>query len=194
ESVGSGVRERPVCADERLPRALVARRAQPCELDIAIRGASPLGRPCTLSRAPLRRRALFAWLTRVARSRLHVLAATSSLPQPFAPGRFRTDRSVHSHLHPPSGFAPRTPLHALSLAASPARSAPPARRSAASLRSGASLGCNPDRHSHRRGHKAGPEPPAAPPPIFLRMRAMFQPVSAASCSASGAWRSTSDRR
>src|SRR5262249_60882553 len=67
-------------------------------------------------------RALFAWLTRVARSRLHVLAATSSLPQPFPPGRFRTDRSVHSHLHPPRGFAPRTPLHALSLAASPARS------------------------------------------------------------------------
>src|SRR5262249_36395447 len=122
ERVGGAVQERPVFADERLPRALVARRAQPCELDIAIRGASPLGRPCTLSRAPLRRRALFAWLTRVARSRLHVLAATSSLPHPFPPGRFRPDRSVPSHLHPPRGFAPRTPLHALSLAASPARS------------------------------------------------------------------------
>ena len=29
-----------------------------------IRGASPLGLPYTLSRAPLRRRAPFAWLTR----------------------------------------------------------------------------------------------------------------------------------
>ena len=33
-----------------------------------IRGASPLGLPDTLSRAPLRRRAPFAWLTRCARS------------------------------------------------------------------------------------------------------------------------------
>src|SRR5204863_1873529 len=33
-----------------------------------IRGASPLGLPCTLSRAPLRRRAPFAWLARCARS------------------------------------------------------------------------------------------------------------------------------
>jgi len=34
-----------------------------------IRGASPLGLPYTLSRAPLRRRAPFARLTRCARSR-----------------------------------------------------------------------------------------------------------------------------
>src|SRR5262249_8781264 len=34
------------------------------------RGASPLGLPYTLSRAPLRRRAPFAWLTRCARSLL----------------------------------------------------------------------------------------------------------------------------
>src|SRR5256885_1783110 len=33
------------------------------------RGASPLGLPYTLSRAPLRRRAPFAWLARGARSR-----------------------------------------------------------------------------------------------------------------------------
>src|SRR6476646_6093629 len=33
-----------------------------------IRGASPLGLPHTLSRAPLRRRAPFAWLARDARS------------------------------------------------------------------------------------------------------------------------------
>jgi len=34
-----------------------------------IRGASPLGLPDTLSRAPLRRRTPFAWLARAARSR-----------------------------------------------------------------------------------------------------------------------------
>ncbi len=37
---------------------------------ISFRGASPLGLPYTLSRAPLRRRAPFAWLARHARSRL----------------------------------------------------------------------------------------------------------------------------
>src|SRR5262245_1967208 len=35
----------------------------------SIRGASPLGLPYTLSRAPLRRRAPFTWLARHARSR-----------------------------------------------------------------------------------------------------------------------------
>ncbi len=35
---------------------------------LLIRGASPLGLRCTLSRAPLRRRAPFAWLTRCTRS------------------------------------------------------------------------------------------------------------------------------
>src|SRR6185436_20063341 len=38
--------------------------------DILFRGASPLGLPYTRSRAPLRRRAPCAWLTRCARSRL----------------------------------------------------------------------------------------------------------------------------
>src|SRR5437879_5430926 len=43
-----------------------------------IRGASPLGLPDTLSRAPLRRRAPFAWLARCARSR--PAAASTSTP------------------------------------------------------------------------------------------------------------------
>src|SRR6186997_853008 len=42
------------------------------------RGASPLGLPYTLSRAPLRRRAPFAWLARGARS---LLALTDALPR-----------------------------------------------------------------------------------------------------------------
>src|SRR6185369_6497242 len=41
------------------------------------RGASPLGLPDTRSRAPLRRRAPFAWLARCARS--HVLNATQCI-------------------------------------------------------------------------------------------------------------------
>ena len=36
--------------------------AEQADLDIMIRGASPLGLPYTRSRAPLRRRAPFAWL------------------------------------------------------------------------------------------------------------------------------------
>ena len=63
--------------------------------------ASPLGLPYTLPRSPLRRLAPFAWLVRCARSRRR------------------------------GALAPRTPLHALSLAASPARSV----RVARSLRS-----------------------------------------------------------
>src|SRR5580765_3395210 len=69
-----------------------------------IRGALPLGLPDTLSRAPLRRRAPFAWLTR-GRS----FANTVS--------RFASASSSY-----PRGFAPRTPRHALSRAAAPARS------------------------------------------------------------------------
>src|ERR671913_2150268 len=44
----------------------MGRKAQASGL---IRGASPLGLPYTRSRAPLRRRAPFAWLARGARSR-----------------------------------------------------------------------------------------------------------------------------
>src|SRR5260221_8168119 len=71
-----------------------------CRLSIIPRGASPLGLPYTRSRAPLRRRPPIAWLTRSARS------------HPDLP-------AIH---YSPRGFAPRTPLHALSRAASPAPS------------------------------------------------------------------------
>src|SRR5919198_1116310 len=63
------------------------------------RGASPLELPYTLTRSPLRRLAPFAWLTRC-----------RSFARPYV------------SLFIPRGFAPRTPLHAHSLAASPARS------------------------------------------------------------------------
>src|SRR6266566_544421 len=43
-----------------------------------LRGASPLGLPYTLSRAPLRRRAPVAWLTRCARSRVLFLATVQA--------------------------------------------------------------------------------------------------------------------
>src|SRR6476619_1309556 len=69
------------------------------------RGASPLGLPCTLSRAPLRRRAPFAWLTRAARSRL-LTPDAKSLPEPFPPGRFRSDRQFSSHLLTDVGDVP----------------------------------------------------------------------------------------
>ena len=50
-----------------------------------IRGASPLGLPDTRSRAPLRRRAPFAWLARDARSHL----GTTVIHKPLAGGRKR---------------------------------------------------------------------------------------------------------
>src|SRR5258706_374355 len=87
-----------------------------------IGGASPLGLPDTLSRAPLRRRAPFAWL---AAARSH-------------------DGEDDFH---PRGFAPRTPRHALSRAASSARSVRVARcRSLA--RWGGRLSCGGLRPSH----------------------------------------------
>src|SRR5918994_1861020 len=64
-----------------------------------LRGALPLGLPYTLPRAPRRRRAPVTWLVRGAHS----------LPTPRI-------------ISPPRGLAPRTPLHAPSRAASPARS------------------------------------------------------------------------
>src|SRR6266567_1412517 len=71
------------------------------------RGASPLELPYTRSRSPLRRLAPIAWLTRGARSRLRGRSISG----------LRSRSRIQSR-----GFAPRTPLHALSLAASPARS------------------------------------------------------------------------
>src|SRR3954467_11255019 len=68
---------------------------------VSIRGAPPLGLPYTRSRAPRRRRAPIAWLARRTRS-LSVCEMASNLN--------------------PRGFAPRTPRHALSRAASSARS------------------------------------------------------------------------
>src|SRR6185503_9117309 len=75
-----------------------------------IRGASPLGLPYTLSRAPLRRRAPFAWLTRCARSLLPVghraeeLAVALGLAHlgeqqfhPFDGGQRREDLAEHPH-------------------------------------------------------------------------------------------------
>src|SRR5437762_3703590 len=44
--------------------------SRPSDETSSNRGASPLGLPYTLSRAPLRRRAPFPWLARNARSRL----------------------------------------------------------------------------------------------------------------------------
>jgi hypothetical protein len=44
-----------------------------------IRGASPLGLPDTLSRAPLRRRAPFAWLTRCRSLALPVIVSRAHL-------------------------------------------------------------------------------------------------------------------
>src|SRR5213078_3306618 len=79
-----------------------------------IREALPLGLPPPPSRAPLRRRAPFAWLVRCAHSPL-----LSRGP---------------SGLSYPRGVAPRTPPPALSRAAAPARSV----RVARSLRSLAS--------------------------------------------------------
>src|SRR5262249_61346259 len=58
------------CGQQRplpVPREPVRRIVR---VQVLIRGASPLGLPYTLSRAPLRRRARFAWLTRCARSLL----------------------------------------------------------------------------------------------------------------------------
>ena len=79
---------------------------------ISLRGASPLGLPYTRPRSPLPP----ARSGRVARSRRSLAPA-----------------SIHSlhRLFSPRGFAPRTPLHAPSLAAPPARSG----RVARSLRS-----------------------------------------------------------
>src|SRR5262249_8641487 len=112
----------------------------------SIRGASPLGLPCTRSRSPLRRLAPFAWLTRCARSRrvrrssgVHLVSEglrpsdspTRALARRFAGSRrsrgllaaLVRDEYVGrpGFIQYPRGFAPRTPLHALSLAASPAR-------------------------------------------------------------------------
>src|SRR5262245_59792784 len=118
-----------------------------------IRGAPPLGLPYTLSRAPLRRRAPFAWLARHARSRprtdVQVYETASSLIRRLRPsdsptrslarrcaGALRsrgslamlardlgpTFRFMRQLLVLSDGFAPRTPLHALSRAAAPARS------------------------------------------------------------------------
>src|SRR5215218_10276645 len=61
----------------------------------------PLGLPDTLSRAPLRRRAPFAWLARGARSHCAFMRWLLVFPR---------------------AFAPRAPRRALSLAAAPARS------------------------------------------------------------------------
>ncbi len=80
--------------------------------------------PYTRSRAPLRRRAPFAWLARGAR--IYRGASPLELPdtRSRAPLRRRAPfawlaRGAH---HLSRGFAPRTPLHALSRAAAPARS------------------------------------------------------------------------
>src|SRR5205085_6161273 len=50
--------------------------------------------------APLR------WLTRVARSLLHTLAAPWLLPQPLPPRRLRADRGIGSHLLTDVGDVP----------------------------------------------------------------------------------------
>ena len=78
-----------------------------------LRGASPLGLPYTRPRSPLRRLAPGAGLARTARS-----------PLAGSPGaRSHSARSATRRLPvSPRGFAPRTPLHAPSLAAPPARS------------------------------------------------------------------------
>ena len=55
--------------DERQPGEHTDSNAHELTASVLIRGASPLGLPNTLSRAPLRRRAPIAWLTRYARSR-----------------------------------------------------------------------------------------------------------------------------
>src|SRR5215471_17285419 len=57
----------------RTPLHTLSRAASPAR-SVFIRGASPLGLPYTLSRAPLRRRAPFAWLARGARSLAHLRA------------------------------------------------------------------------------------------------------------------------
>src|SRR5207237_369808 len=55
---------------------------------LLIRGASPLGLPCTRSRPPLRRRAPFAWLTRGARSLgIRVIRRASPLGRPCTRSR-----------------------------------------------------------------------------------------------------------
>ena len=108
------------------------------------RGASPLGLPHTLSRAPLRRRAPFAWLAR-ALARVASQSGLRPSDSPHALSRaapsarsVRVARSLRSLASKPAdrGFAPRTPPHALSRAAAPARSV----RVARSLRSLAQIG------------------------------------------------------
>ena len=96
-------------------------------------GASPLGLPDTLSRAPRRRRAP----VRVARSPCSLAPWNErQFPRGFAPrtprhaslarrfaGALRSRGSLAALTRAyPRGFAPRTPRHALSRAASPARS------------------------------------------------------------------------
>src|SRR5206468_9438272 len=93
--------------------------------------ASPLGLPYTRPRSPLRRLAPFASLTHCIRSRRTITAGrrpsdspTRALARRFA-GSLRSRRSLTAFVRVvPSqpGVAPRTPLHAPSLAASPARS------------------------------------------------------------------------
>src|SRR5260221_411861 len=126
-------------------------------------GLSPLGLPYTRTRSPLRRLAPFAWLTRSARS--HQFATgfrpsdspTRALARRFAGSlRLRGSLAPLVRISSPRAFAPRTPLHAHSLAASPARSVCVAH----SLRSFASVRhrLSPLRLPHTR-------PPSPPPPL-----------------------------
>src|SRR5262249_61177747 len=106
-----------------------------CSLPLRpLRPRSPLRLPPSPSLAPLRRRAPFAWLTRVALS-LSVFSddvgpSASPKPRRSACGALRSRGSLAllvRFLSFPPTFAPRTPLHAL------------ARRFAGSLRSRGSL-------------------------------------------------------
>src|SRR5215510_419648 len=70
----------------------------PGTLDLFLRRASPLGLPYTLSRAPLRRRAPFAWLTRY---RSFAKVGFPAIPL-ATPDGLRRDRAVRN-----SGVAAR---------------------------------------------------------------------------------------
>src|SRR4051794_17320696 len=85
-------------------------------LGIFIRGASPLGLPCTRSRSPLRRFAPCAWLASLrslARSRLfspHVVSTLSPPPPLDRVARFAS--LARSHLSSPHVVSTLSPLAA----------------------------------------------------------------------------------
>src|SRR5205807_270313 len=95
ERVGSAIQERPVLADESLPRVLVAFGTQPCELEIGGMGAHV--QPAS-----------------------SVTTSLSLLPQSFPPRRFGSNRKIRTHLLSDVRDGPTgEPRQLLSLASAP---------------------------------------------------------------------------